>query len=65
MSKQQMIDLIQQRNRSASSEFLLKFDENALQTYLHRLTSVHGHRGRSSVWVRRGDSPASITRISA
>ncbi len=65
MSKQQMIDKIQERNRSASNEFLLKFDEEALQTYLCRLTTVQGNRGRTSVWVRRGDSPASITRISA
>jgi len=65
MSKQQMIDLIRQRNRSASSDFLVKFDEEALRTYLRRLTTVQGHRGRSSVWVREGVSPASITRACA
>ncbi len=65
MSKQQMIDLIRQRNRSASSEFLIKFDEEALRTYLRRLTTVHGHRGRSSVWVRDGIASASITRACA
>lgn len=62
MSKQQMIDLIQQRNRSASSEFLVKFDEEALQNYLSRLTTLQDHRGRATVWVRKGISPACITR---
>lgn len=65
MSKQQMIELIRQRNRSASSEFLVKFDEEALQTYLRRLTTLQGHRGRSSIWVREGIAPASITRACA
>jgi hypothetical protein len=65
MSKQQMIEQIRQRNSSASNEFLIKFDEQALKTYLLRLTTVHGCRGRSSVWVRNGVAPASITRASA
>jgi len=65
MSKQQMIEQIRQRNRSASNEFLIKFDEQALRTYLRRLTTVHGHRGRSSIWVRDGSAPASMTRASA
>ena len=65
MSKQQMIDLIRQRNRSASSEFLVKFDEEALQTYLQRLTTLQDHRGRASVWVRQGIAPATITRACA
>ena len=47
------------------SEFLVKFDEEALRTYLRRLTTVHGHRGRSSVWVRDGIASASITRACA
>jgi len=62
MSKQQMIEQIQQRNRSASPEFLERFDERALQTYLRRLTTVAGHRGRGSVWVREGSAPAISTR---
>jgi hypothetical protein len=65
MSKQQMIELIRERNRSASNEFLVKFDEEALRTYLRRLTHVQGNRGRSSVWVRRGIAPASIMRACA
>jgi hypothetical protein len=65
MSKQQMIDLIRQRNSSASTDFLVKFDEEALRIYLRRLTTVQGHRGRSSVWVRHGIAPASTTRACA
>jgi len=65
MSKQQMIEQIRERNHSASNEFLIKFDEQALRTYLRRLTTVHGHRGRSSIWVRDGAAPASMTRASA
>lgn len=62
MSKQQMIEQIQQKNRSASPEFLERFDERALQSYLRRLTTVMGHRGKGSVWVREGTTPAIVTR---
>lgn len=62
MSKQQMIEQIQLKNRSASPEFLERFDELALQTYLRRLTTVVGHRGKGSVWVREGNTPAIATR---
>ncbi len=62
MSKQQMIEMIRERNQSASNDFLVKFDEEALRNYLHRLTSLQGRRGRTSVWVRTGIAPASVTR---
>ena len=65
MSKQQMIERIREHNRSASSEFLVKFDEEALSTYLRRLTTLQDHRGRSSVWVRKGIAPASVMRACA
>lgn len=65
MSKQQIIEMIRQRNRSASSEFLVKFDEEALRTYLRRLTTLQGHRGPASTWVRQGIAPAAITRACA
>ena len=65
MSKQQMMEMIRERNRSASNEFLVKFDEEALSTYLRRLTTLQDHRGRSSVWIRKGIAPASITRACA
>ena len=65
MSKQQMIEMIRERNQSASSDFLVKFDEEALRNYLARLTTLKDHRGRASVWVRTGIAPASTTRACA
>ena len=62
MNKQEMIEQIRSRNRSASVEFLVHFDEQALTSYLNRLTRINGRRGRDSVWVREGDSPAVVTR---
>lgn len=64
MSKQQMIEQIQRTNRGAKSEFLETFDEPSLRLYLQRLTTVLGHRGRGSVWVREGDTPAVVSRSS-
>lgn len=62
MSKQQVIDAIRVHNPSAPTEFLSVFDERKLQSYLQRLTRILGRRGRGSVWVREGDTPAIITR---
>lgn len=52
MSKQQLIDEICRRNRSATRSFLEQFDFAALETYLCRLTHLAGRRGRDTVWVR-------------
>ena len=52
MSKQQMIEQIQQSTRGATAEFLGAFDDAALQRYLLRLTTTSGRRGPGSVWVR-------------
>ncbi len=57
MSKQQMIEQIQLTNRGATPEFLARFDERTLHNYLRRLTTVLGHRGRGSVWVRESGHP--------
>ena len=62
MSKDQMIDRIRQCNQSARPEFLTRFDEPTLNSYLRRLTSLHNQRGRDSVWVRDGSSPAVVGR---
>ena len=62
MSKQEMIELIRTHNRSADLAFLDGFDEPQLHRYLKRLTEVKGHRGRDSVWVRDGETPAVVTR---
>lgn len=65
MTKEQTIDLIRQRNRSASAEFLTRFDERSLDTYLRRLSTVCNHRGRASRWVRETTSPAVTSRVAA
>ena len=60
MSKFEMIERIRTFNRSASEEWLISFDESALQTYLDRLSMLQKGRGRQSVWVRTGASPAAF-----
>ncbi len=65
MTKEQTIDLIRQRNQSASAEFLTRFDERSLDSYLRRLSTISNHRGRSSRWVRETSSPAVTTRQAA
>lgn len=60
-SKQQIIEAICEHNRSAAREFLINFEERALENYLTRLTTLQNHRGRTSIWVR----PASNRAISA
>jgi len=65
MTKEQTIDLIRQRNQSASPEFLTRFDERSLDTYLRRLSTVCNHRGRASRWVRETTSPAVTSRVAA
>ena len=57
-----MIEEIRLRNRSASSEFLMVFDEQALSRYLDRLRHVVGHRGRGSRWIRPAETPAVVMR---
>tara|TARA_Y100000589_G_scaffold331034_1_gene382855 strand:+ start:2337 stop:2552 length:216 start_codon:yes stop_codon:yes gene_type:complete len=57
-SKQQIIEAICEHNRTAAREFLINFEERALENYLERLTTLQGHRGRTSIWVRPSDSRA-------
>ncbi len=61
MSKAQIIDAIRKQNPTALPEFLGDFGERELESYLRRLTQVHGQRGRRSVWVREGDTHAVVT----
>ena len=58
-----MIDAIRQFNRTAPLEFLTRFDERSLKSYLDRLSLTRGPRGRRSVWVREGDTPAVVARL--
>ena len=63
MSKLQIIEAIRHCNRTADQDFLISFDERALSSYLERLTTIKDRRGRDSRWVRRGDTPAIVTRM--
>jgi ABC-type transporter MlaC component len=63
MNKQQMIEAIRNRNRTAGEDFLTTFDENALRSYLDRLTNIQGRRGKTSIWVRPGDTTSIVTRL--
>ena len=65
MSKQQLIEAIHDRNRSANADFLSGFDEQTLSEYLNRLTRLIDHRGPGSVWERRSESPCVATRAAA
>ncbi len=52
MSKERLIEAIVGVNPSARPEFLTRFHERELDDYLRRLTTLHNHRGRESVWQR-------------
>ena len=52
MSKERLIEAIVEANPSARPEFLMRFHERDLDEYLRRLTTLHNHRGRLSVWQR-------------
>lgn len=62
LSKTQIIEGIQQINQSARQEWLDLFDLSALKRYLDHLTFGLEPRGRTSCWVRDGDTPAILTR---
>ena len=62
MSKFQIIEAIQQINRSASLEWLADFEIPALRSYLDHLQLVLEPRGRQSTWQRPGDTAAFISR---
>jgi len=63
MIKYQMVETIREHNRTAPADFLMTFKEDQLKRYLRRLTDLSGHRGRSSVWVREGETPAIVARV--
>ena len=65
MSKQQMIEAIRMHNRSAKPDFLIHFDEQTLDSYLRRLTTLHDHRGKETGWVRQCVTPAVTARLCA
>ena len=62
MTKQTTIALIRQRNRSASEQYLTRFDEESLRQYLRRLIHLDQRRGRTTYWIRRTTSRSVVTR---
>ncbi len=62
ISKAQIISAIQQINGSARKEWLDFFTSHTLLRYLDRLELTLEPRGRRSGWVRRGETPAIVTR---
>ncbi|QDU72787.1 hypothetical protein [Mucisphaera calidilacus] len=64
MSKLQLIESIRRVNRTASEEFLTRFDETTLHDYLRRL-SLQQRRGPASTWTRNTTIPAVTTRVAA
>lgn len=62
MSKTQLINSIQQINRSARADWLSAFESKALQGYLDHLQITLEPRGRNSSWIRRAETPVIVTR---
>lgn len=62
LSKSQLIEAIRQINQSARPDWLGLFDVSALKRYFEHLQWQLEPRGRNSIWVRDGDTPAVLTR---
>ena len=62
LDKTQVIQGIQQINRSAKKDWLISFDLSALNRYLDHLQRTLEPRGGHSVWVRTPETPAIVTR---
>ncbi len=62
LSKEQIIQSIQQVNRSARQDWLDLFDTTSLQRYLDHLQQTLEPRGGHSIWVRPSETRAVVTR---
>lgn len=62
-SKQVLIDTIQKHNPTATPEFLVTFDERALERYLSHLRHLAHPRRADQPWVRTPEAPAAVTRV--
>ncbi|HWB19114.1 MAG TPA: hypothetical protein VG711_02355 [Phycisphaerales bacterium] len=60
MDRQQLIDGIHELNPTAKRDWLDSFEIHELRDYWEHLQHVLEPRGKDSVWVRRGDSPAIV-----
>ena len=61
LDKFKLIEAIREFNASARREWLEQFEPTQLRTYLAHLEYAHEPRGRTSRWLRPGDSPAVVT----
>ncbi len=61
LNREQVIDRIVTINTSATSAFLERFETASLHRYLEHLDVASGPRGRSSGWIRPGDSRAIVS----
>lgn len=61
-TKQHLIDDIRRHNPTAQADFLIVFDEPALDRYLDHLRHRLQPRGGGSFWDRQPDTPAIVTR---
>lgn len=61
MNKWEMIQAIRQVNRTVAPDYLSGFEDQELASYLRRLQTIQGRRGRQSVWIREGDTHAVVT----
>jgi hypothetical protein len=62
LNKPQAIDAIIRINRTATREFLERFEVPALYRYLNHLQLTQEPRGPHSRWQREPHSPAIVTR---
>lgn len=64
LSREQVVDRIIQINKTATTAFLSRFEDQSLREYLRHLSMVNVPRGAQSAWVRPGDTPAIVGRES-
>ena len=62
LTKSQLIDSIQQINRSASRDWLTLFAVDPLRAYLDHLQHTLEPRGGDSFWIRPTGDSAAFTR---
>ncbi len=60
LSRDQVVDRILARNPGVGRAYLARFGDEDLRAYLEHLEIVDAPR--RSAWIRRGDSPAIMTR---
>jgi hypothetical protein len=64
LRREQLLGHIRTINPSASIAWLDGFEDRQLQDYLEHLQKTLEPRGRTSTWLRRGDTPGIVWRAS-